>query len=309
MQFQDLSEDDIRSIFSFCDIHTVVSMSRTNKYLRQLTLEKLVWVDLVDNIRRKGFIDRLSLSDIQAYSQKALVSLVKGLLTGPTSWNVPITPKLPCLARFQSNIPPPMALSPAQFVIHPSGIRASKKNEAKLLGGGKYVLFNNITLECWSVQHDRLVWSYEKSDPNSYVIEFDAEVSDAGENANIIVCQRSWTTTGDDQRRVLFRHAQTPDVDTFTLKFGRDTQTQFSERRFNQTSSGCFARYRVIQFYGYQNLWKHRLRFLGGTQRRSTKLLYTHELAKYIVSQTGLEYFDIPVSRKSYSQPHPRYDE
>ncbi|KAJ6582892.1 hypothetical protein DFH09DRAFT_1144850, partial [Mycena vulgaris] len=201
MEFQGLSEDDIRSIFSFCDICAVVAMSRTNKYLRRLTLDKLVWVDLVENLRRRGFIDGVSRSEIHAHSQEALIALVKRLLTGPESWTAPVIPKVPLMARIRSNSPRlARAEISTQLTLHPTGVRNSKKNEAKLLAGGKYVLFNNITLECWSVHDDRLVWSYEKNGPDSYVAEFASDVADGGESANIIACERSWTENeADDQ--------------------------------------------------------------------------------------------------------------
>ncbi|KAJ6557963.1 hypothetical protein B0H19DRAFT_1149276 [Mycena capillaripes] len=199
MEFQDLSEDNIRSIFSFCDIYAVVSMSRTNKYFRQLTLEKLVWVDLVDNLRRKGFVDQLSISDIRSHSQEPLVALVKRLLTGPACWNPPIKAKgswFRSTSSHQSQIPVEMF---AKYVLHPPGIIYSKENATKLLNGGEYVLFNNTTLECWSVQPDKLIWAYDKNGPESHVFQFAAEMVDGGSSVNIIVCERSWTVGGYDQ--------------------------------------------------------------------------------------------------------------
>ncbi|KAJ7031968.1 hypothetical protein C8F04DRAFT_1108772, partial [Mycena alexandri] len=195
MQLQDLSEDEIRTIFSFCDICAVVSMSRTNKYLRRLTLHKLVWVDLVDNLRRKGFVDRLSLSDIQAYSQEALVDLVKRILTGPACWNPPAKPKSNWLwstlssHRLTESV---LQITPRSSVLHPSGIRMSRRREVKLLDGGEYVLFYNINLECWSVRHDKLVWAYDKNGPDSSVYHFDGEIVDGGDNVNIIISERGF---------------------------------------------------------------------------------------------------------------------
>ncbi|KAJ7689382.1 hypothetical protein B0H17DRAFT_1066388 [Mycena rosella] len=203
MVFQDLSEDNIRSIFSFCDIYAVVAMSRTNIYLHRLTLEKLVWVDLVEDLRRRGFIDGRSRAEIQAQSQEELVGLVKALLTGPKSWTAPALPKAPkALGGTRAPRPAPShAEIPTQITLHPSGIWSSKKNEAKLIAGGEYVLLNSITLECWSVHDDRLVWAYEKL-AGSFVLEFDADIQEGGESATIIVYARSWTGNGTDQGQV-----------------------------------------------------------------------------------------------------------
>jgi hypothetical protein len=158
----------------------------------------------VQDLRRRGFIDRMSRSEIQASSREALVTLVKSLLTGPRSWTAPPIPKVPLVARFHSlaSFTPSRADLPEQITLHPSGIKTSKKNEAKLLSGGEYVLFNSISLECWSVNDDRLVWSYEKSGEASYVIQFSADVFDGGKGANIIVCEWSWTTIDIYQRFV-----------------------------------------------------------------------------------------------------------
>ncbi|KAJ6487766.1 hypothetical protein C8R45DRAFT_1097650 [Mycena sanguinolenta] len=166
MRFHELPADVICAIFSFCDIHTVVSMSGTSKYLHRLVKNKSVWVYLVDDLRRRGFIDQLSLSDIQSYSQGALVSLVKGLLTGPESWTGTTNPR---------SHPPQ--------TIHPP----SMPGLATLLQGGEYILLlcNNRTLECWSVRYDKLVWV---SGPKSRIYGYDAEVIDGGTGANIIIC-------------------------------------------------------------------------------------------------------------------------
>ncbi|KAJ7741991.1 hypothetical protein DFH07DRAFT_964764 [Mycena maculata] len=179
MEFQELPEDNVRSIFSFCD-YAVLAVGRTNKYLRRLTLEKPVWVDLVQSLRRKGFIDHLSLSEIQSQSQEALVALVKSLATGPASWTAPIKPKPSFLARFRSSQPrQSRAEISTQFSIHP-GILPGY-GPVELLAGGEYVLMDHVgaTLSCWSVRDDRLVWSYDKRDPYSRV-EFSAEVVDGG---------------------------------------------------------------------------------------------------------------------------------
>jgi hypothetical protein len=163
-------------------------------------------VDLVQALRRRGFIDRISRSEIQASSREALVTLVKILLTGPRSWTAPAISKVPLVARFPSSAScaPSRADLPEQITLHPPGIRSFKKNEAKLLPGGEYVLCNSTTLECWSVNDDRLVWSYEKSGAGSNVILFSAVVFDGGEGPNIIVCERSWTTNYYADQRFVF---------------------------------------------------------------------------------------------------------
>ncbi|KAJ7741981.1 hypothetical protein DFH07DRAFT_943437 [Mycena maculata] len=198
MAFQDLSEDTIRSISSFCDVSTVLAMGRTNRYLRRLTLEKLVWVDLVDNLRHKGFIDHLSLSEIQSQSQETLVALVKGLVNGPASWTPPKRSLTSFIARFipwTSRQPQNRAEISSRFIIHsPVMLPETRWCSPRLLAGGEYILLTNRTLECWSVRHDKLVWSYEKNGPNSSVAVFGAEVVEGGGQVNIIICERLGTS-------------------------------------------------------------------------------------------------------------------
>ncbi|KAF7351365.1 F-box domain-containing protein [Mycena sanguinolenta] len=177
MQFQELPEDVLRSIFSFCDIYAVVAMSGTNNHFRRLSTDKSVWVVLVNNLRRRGFVDRLSLSDIQSCSQEDLVGLVKGLLSGPASWTT--NPESQSLVA-----------APTRYTIHPS---ITPTGNSTLLPGGEYILcysFNTRTLECWSVRCDKLVWAYVKKNLDSSVMGYDAEVIDWGAGAHIIVCER-----------------------------------------------------------------------------------------------------------------------
>ncbi|KAF7328543.1 F-box domain-containing protein [Mycena venus] len=200
MQCQGLSEDNIWSIFSFCDITTVLSVGMANKYLHRLSLNKLVWVNLVDNLRYRGFIDLLSPSDIRSKSQEELVALVKALLTGPTSWIAPVLPltkpKLPFLARFRSKPTSQARQARGQaeismrYSLHLPAPRSFAEGQVKLLPGGKYILIANSpgTLECWSVQREKLIWAYEKATAD--IIGFSAQVLDGGDEANIIVCEK-----------------------------------------------------------------------------------------------------------------------
>ncbi|KAJ7764582.1 hypothetical protein DFH07DRAFT_811694 [Mycena maculata] len=199
MMFQDLPEDILRSVFSSCDVYAVLAVGRMNKYLHRLSRERLIWVNLVENLRRSGFIDQLSFSDIQSQSPEALVTLVKGLLTGPASWT-PKKLKTSFITRFipwSSHQAHSRAEISRQFIVHS---QADRWNSPQLLAGGEYVLFKNLTLECWSVRQDKLVWSYETNGPNSFVFVtvFGAQVIAGGEQANILVCERVGTAGDGD---------------------------------------------------------------------------------------------------------------
>ncbi|KAJ7741988.1 hypothetical protein DFH07DRAFT_777908 [Mycena maculata] len=157
--FQDLPEETFDS-FSAFQVATLafklLAMGRTNRYLRTLTLEKLVWVDLVENLRHKGFIDHFL--PLLAVGNPVSVSRSdRSYCEVLVNWTTLIMPKLSFLARSTSSSPlqRPTEIF-KQFAVHPSGIGAFKKDQAKLLAGGKM-----------------LIWSYG---PDSSVVGFSGEV-------------------------------------------------------------------------------------------------------------------------------------
>ncbi|KAJ7106277.1 hypothetical protein C8R44DRAFT_886155 [Mycena epipterygia] len=60
--------------------------SWTNKYLHRVAFARAVWVSLVEDLRLRGFIDRLSATDIRESSAERLIGLVKTIMTGAESW-------------------------------------------------------------------------------------------------------------------------------------------------------------------------------------------------------------------------------
>ncbi|KAJ6532419.1 hypothetical protein B0H19DRAFT_1187486 [Mycena capillaripes] len=63
--FQHFPEDIILLVFSLCDVSAVISNSETNRYLRQLALDRSVWVALVQDLRFRGFLDQSSAADVR----------------------------------------------------------------------------------------------------------------------------------------------------------------------------------------------------------------------------------------------------
>ncbi|KAJ6582908.1 hypothetical protein DFH09DRAFT_1437379 [Mycena vulgaris] len=169
MEFQGLSEDDIRSIFSFCDIYAAVAMSRT-----------------------------VSRSEIQGHSQEALVALLKRLLAGPESWTSSVILEVSFVARSRLSSPrPARAKISKQITLHPTGIRSSKKNEVKLLGGGEYVLLNSLlnigvcTITGW-FGHTRGTLQIHTSWNSLPILPMEVKVP-----TYITVCEKSWTHKND----------------------------------------------------------------------------------------------------------------
>jgi hypothetical protein len=144
--------------------------------LNSLTFDKHVWLALLRDLDARLFLDRLPESPLHKLSTAELIGLAKRIVQGPQTWSLS-HPSGPLIAR--------------QKVLHPK-IRTGPgvlnwENDAKLLPGGQYVLFNNWrTLECWNVAEDRLIWKHQS--PN--VLEFAAEVVDGGLAAVILIGRR-----------------------------------------------------------------------------------------------------------------------
>ncbi|KAJ7463283.1 hypothetical protein FB451DRAFT_464327 [Mycena latifolia] len=186
IQFLELAPDVILSIFAHCDISAVASMSQACRYLHGLAFQKSVWLALLDDLKRRSILD-CNTPDFHDLSTKDLVNLVKHLLTGPETWT-------PLDTGFTPEISKRIILHPA--IPHGPGI-LSWENEAKLLRGGRYVLFNNWRkLECWCVAEDRLVWNHVSALGFSSVLAFAADESQEGDSLVILICQRTYPSAG-----------------------------------------------------------------------------------------------------------------
>ncbi|KAJ7107374.1 hypothetical protein C8R44DRAFT_885390 [Mycena epipterygia] len=186
----------------------------TNRYLRRIALDRIVWVALVEDLWLRGFVDRLSAADIRASSAERLIGLVKKMLTGPESWPTDkrrstsrpwakFTTRL--LRRMMSWIPgssrqpgPPVkttlqvaervSIHP-QFPNHLSPLYRLWNHPTVLLPGAKYFLFCGTNqVHYWAVDTDVWLWSHETSAPAATVHTFNAEVVNDGKNATVVVC-------------------------------------------------------------------------------------------------------------------------
>ncbi|KAJ6580734.1 hypothetical protein B0H19DRAFT_1112229 [Mycena capillaripes] len=175
--FCDHPPDVILTIFTWCDVSSVVSTAQTCRHLHSLGFEKSVWLALLVDLKRRSFLDEGSTPKLHELSTEELINLVKRILTGPDTWWPSQTE-----GSFIPNVAKQIVLHPT--VTHGEGI-LTYENEQKLVRGGRHVLFNNNhTLECWSVAEDNLVWTHESGS----VLEFAAEVADDGDSLVIMIC-------------------------------------------------------------------------------------------------------------------------
>ncbi|KAF7326191.1 F-box domain-containing protein [Mycena kentingensis (nom. inval.)] len=207
MRIDELPEDILRCILGLCDVYGVLSFGLTSKGSRSLAVDRLIWVDIVEQLRWSGFIYGESRASIACKSQPELVAVVKRLLLAPESWRSHLRPEAVDSQR-QSIIPrvfhrrtPPSAplppITPKQVV----SLGVPKEDPpleltARLLDGGEYVFFQAATLYCWSVLHNRQIWSYQMPGPtwrlaSPCVFGRSEEAAPGGAEANIVLCARS----------------------------------------------------------------------------------------------------------------------
>ncbi|KAJ7148118.1 hypothetical protein C8R43DRAFT_1129268 [Mycena crocata] len=200
LTFEDLPEEVILLIFTLCDIYTVISSTQTNRYLHRMALERSIWVELVQALRLRGFIDRLSATEIRASSTATLIGVVKRITTGQETWprehgsRTGIRRKV---GSWMSRVPlisqPRSPQMSAQINIHPIVTGAPTFphwiNPTRLLRGGKYIIFSSWDgVHCWQVETDTWLWSHQTSTPGSMLRSFAAEVENEGKTATVAVC-------------------------------------------------------------------------------------------------------------------------
>ncbi|KAJ7085537.1 hypothetical protein C8R44DRAFT_893826 [Mycena epipterygia] len=210
MIFLDLSEDVINRTLCLCDISSVIRISQTNKYLNNLAFAPSIWISLVQELRNRGFVDRLPAAEIQTMSTRSLVAVVRRLVLGPEAWS-PASPRAKSLSGILHKLAIPCGKQPAEpssvkacmhIVLNPTIPPALRPSyDFQVLPGGTYALFSTEgdapVLGCWRVADNSLLGTYHFGVPstNNYDLTFGAEVLHGGERANIAICVTTTTPT------------------------------------------------------------------------------------------------------------------
>lgn len=145
-------------------------------------------MSLVEDLRYRGFVDRLSAEDIRQLSTHVLVETAKRLVVGPEAWSRPRIQR-PDSQRHRA----PQGQALAHIVLHPlMPPKLTPPVRTEVLRGGKYVLFSDgHGLGCWRVADDSLLGTYRGGLPSVRILDFAAEVLHGGDLANIVICIRS----------------------------------------------------------------------------------------------------------------------
>ncbi|KAF7352317.1 hypothetical protein MVEN_01195400 [Mycena venus] len=207
LRLHDLVEDVLILILTECDVADVLALSATSKFLHSLVFTNTVWYPLVTKLVHRGFID--SGPDdgyLKDLSPTQLIELVKRIIRGPKSWSEQsesssvkktVRRAVKILRKLARKSPVDATLVESRrIVLHPEIATGPAMrywhNKPKLLLGGNYVLFRNLSrLECWSVFEDRLVWKHKPSMAGVHLLEFNAELVE-DHRAVILTCQRTW---------------------------------------------------------------------------------------------------------------------
>ncbi|GLB39993.1 hypothetical protein LshimejAT787_0705030 [Lyophyllum shimeji] len=147
-----LVQDILLRILCSCDITTVLTATPVNRTFHALATSKYVWLGLLFDLHRRGFIDLRPGQRLKDFSKDELVGLAKRAVHGPRTWATSDPNDLPAISRqvvLKNNI------QRVAGVLH-------WVNDPQLLPGGRFLLFQNRgTLECRSIIEDRSIWEYK----------------------------------------------------------------------------------------------------------------------------------------------------
>ncbi|KAJ7621296.1 hypothetical protein FB45DRAFT_928884 [Roridomyces roridus] len=173
MALLDLPADIILSVLSHCSVSDVISTAMTCRHLHALGFEKSVWLILLTDLKRRGFLDETHTAVLQDLTTQELVNLVKRVVLGPESW----------WPDEHGVVKPRVA---REIVLHPTNV--SERNQ--LVDGGRYLLTHGAaTIECWDVVTDTLFWRLPEppSEDDSQIGDFAAEFRDEDQSLVIMI--------------------------------------------------------------------------------------------------------------------------
>ncbi|KAJ7270429.1 hypothetical protein C8J57DRAFT_1321804 [Mycena rebaudengoi] len=88
-KLEDLADDILCLILVFCDIYTVLFVSRVNKSLRRIGYSKQIWIYLIHDLAARGLFDLPHDRPLQEYSTVELIEEVQRIVLGPKTWSRP----------------------------------------------------------------------------------------------------------------------------------------------------------------------------------------------------------------------------
>ncbi|KAJ7450976.1 hypothetical protein B0H11DRAFT_2330749 [Mycena galericulata] len=161
--FHDLDEDVVPRILEFCDIYTVLSVSRVSKVFRALTLSPQLWISILLDLSARCLIYIPDRQKLLTSSTKELIGEVRRLISGPTTWSE------------QSPTPPTISSSRS---FHNVSLNAGVSGIRLLPGGGYFVLDQGLSIRCFDASTGECIWSRP-----TRVSDYAVEMLDDGRSA------------------------------------------------------------------------------------------------------------------------------
>ncbi|KAF7340767.1 hypothetical protein MSAN_02105300 [Mycena sanguinolenta] len=179
----DLPADVLLCIFALVDVYGIISLGQTCKSLYSLAFSKSVWLNVLADLKRRGFVDEATTPDITALSAEELIDCAKRLAIGPSTW----TPAP------DGTFVPRVRTQRVVWQQEATGEDFAYWSAARLLPGGRYIMaVLDCRLAAWDIIQDRRVqWNLDFAANTAAVLVWDAKRSGDNEHT-FIVAHSTW---------------------------------------------------------------------------------------------------------------------
>ncbi|RDB28273.1 hypothetical protein Hypma_001473 [Hypsizygus marmoreus] len=185
-----LDDDVLPRILCFCDIAHVLKISETSRHMHELVFfSKAVWLAILSDLHAKHFVNLLPKQRLSDLTAIELLELAKRIIGGPQSWS------------------PSHPLGPT--ISHQTTLKFTRPWNTnmligcKLLPGDRFLLYqNDITVQCWNLAKETLIWEYPLSDIDDRcksVVPFDAELAEDGRSVVVVLGLRVFGPFAQDR--------------------------------------------------------------------------------------------------------------
>ncbi|KAJ6510906.1 hypothetical protein C8R45DRAFT_1089038 [Mycena sanguinolenta] len=150
----ELPADVLFCILAALDVYAIISLGQTCKRLYSLAFSefKSIWLDLLADLKCRGFIDEATTPDLVMLSAKELIDCVKRLAIGPSTWTP--TPDGTFVPRVRMQRVVQLRATDEDFAYW---------STARLLPGGRYIMaIVGGRLAAWDIILDqRVPWNLD----------------------------------------------------------------------------------------------------------------------------------------------------
>ncbi|KAJ6510120.1 hypothetical protein C8R47DRAFT_1208164 [Mycena vitilis] len=155
-----LNDDVLTEVMCTMDVHSLLALSQTNKYLNALSGLKVVWYRIISELVARSLVTVPLNVVLQELSTAQLRNLLQRTLAGPATWH--------SSHRTAAQITYRTTLSNIAIPKHLLCIR--------LLPGGRFVFIaDRKAMNIYQIESQGLVWSHPQFDPAYKIFHFDVQ--------------------------------------------------------------------------------------------------------------------------------------